>query len=575
MKKAVGFFFLAFIFSFLTFSEIQGSYLAFIEYGYHAGLVGNEKWNVFTESEYQKFENDNSWRSDPLQYIFGAMPEDILEGQKIRIGMLKSYNKLNSQQLKEVNSHEKRLERKAEFYKAIKNNYSVELLNLIKNSNIGEKTDGLILASAISTPEIVSLFIKSGMKANVKDYLGQTPLGKTESAKIAKVLLENGADVNDITKNTKRLGIEFTELALQYGANPHSIRFSSMEEIQLLLKYGANPSELFKRTSPIQKEERKFLLTKGADINVRDEDGKTIIMKLTNWLGNVVPETISFFVENNGDINAVDNQNHSALYYAIGTGRSEFILALLNNKASVSINGDNGKMLADFAEKTNNLEIRKFLVNAESVSSSTELWNGFTDQMTKAQVIARANKLLNAEARDCSWELNDREFILLNGGAPRVFSDGNLNDFAVPDTLLGYFSKNKEFNSNSGRTVDFYFYKNKLYAVNVSWNLDLKDIVIQKAKENYGNNYTLKKDDSTYSSPSYAHYVSDIYCWDLPTKKVYLKVGKRDGWLQTLTLTVFSKPLIQQYKSDSKAKQEQERKQSEEQRRKLSNQIKF
>ena len=411
---------------------------------------------------------------------------------------------------------------------------------ILKKDNQEEKKY-LLFFSVLSRNEgICSYLIENGLDVNQFDEYYNTPLMKAcsvnENTEIVDLLLRNGASVN--AKNTK-------------FATP-------------LIIASQIPNNL---------ETVKLLLLANSDVNAKDSNGETALIKATKTDSLEIAQLL---IKNNADINLVDNNNNTALFYAIKNNSKEIVKELLTKGASISLKGDKGDSLAELAGE--NDEILKLLKEHGYKPAPIELWNGFTDEMTKNQVISRADKLLNAKGKDFSSEIsneNSKMYFVSVGGAPQIFYENTYkNDFAPPDSLIGYFSKNKEF-ADSGRTVEFYFYDNQLYAVSVSWNLDLKNEIIQKAKENYGNNYRLENDSITYSYPSYATYKSDIYCWNFNNKDIYLKETKRDGWLQTLELTIFSKKQIRKYKSDLKVKTELKRQQAEEERKRNAERIKF
>ena len=196
---------------------------------------------------------------------------------------------------------------------------------------------------------------------------------------------------------------------------------------------------------------------------------------------------------------------------------------------------------------------------------ATELWNGFTDEMTKQQVISRANKLLNTTP-------SEFDSIAGNNGIELFFDDlDHSNHFLSVASVVCYSSPNKEFQRHSiygasGGNVRFYFIENILYAVEVEWNPVIADQVITKAKETYGHNFTLFPLGS----------IGVIPLWDFPDKEVYLDercitVGV-DPFPQ---LHVFSKEKMKRGREIMKQQAEAKRQKAEQERQQAANSIAF
>lgn len=403
---------------------------------------------------------------------------------------------------------------------------------ILKKDNQEEKKY-LLFFSVLSRNEgICSYLIENGLDVNQFDEYYNTPLLKAcsvnENTEIVDLLLRKGASVK--AKNTK-----FATPLIIASQIPNNI------------------------------ETVRLLLLANSDVNAKDANGETALIKATKADSL---EIVQLLIKNNADINIVDNNNNTALFYAIKNNSKEIVKELLAKGATISINGDKGDTLAELAGE--NDEILKLLKEHGYKPSPTELWNGFTDEMTKNQVIARADKLLNSKGYDCTWELNGR-----SGSIPRIFSaDDRLNDFALPTALFKYRSPNREFENIHGN-IEFYFYENKLYAIEIHWNTDIQDAVIQKAIDNYGTDYELKDDFAYYITTPQYNFDAKVYCWNKNGKKVYLNKKKCSFNPNSLVLTVFSKNLIQRYKVDLKEKEAKQRQQAEEERKKNAERIKF
>jgi ankyrin repeat protein len=160
--------------------------------------------------------------------------------------------------------------------------------------------------------DIVKILLEEGADVNAKDKYGRTALmiaseyGKRglerkyqtegpnlvgglnthyETAKVVKVLIENGADVNAQDDD---------------GDTPLS-------------------NALYQRHMEIIKE----LIKNGADVNIKVDNGRTPLHIASDWLGLQNPEIIEILISKGADINARDNDGKTPLSLAKKGGRTE------------------------------------------------------------------------------------------------------------------------------------------------------------------------------------------------------------------------------------------------------------
>lgn len=473
-----------------------------------------------------------------------------------------------------------------------------KIAKLFKKCSEIDKANALIFAASNRHKDMVLFILDSGVEVNAVGDNKTTALisasAVAENDEIIKALLEKGADVNTFDKEGENAfhkalktknNIETIELLLDKGCDVNS-KFSDSEKTPLIYAVIYDDSKV------------SYLLEKGANVNASDKSGMTALnYAVKNNNKNVVEKLISanadvnaktangetalieavklgfsdiahLLITNNAKLDSFDSRKNTALFYAIKNNYVEISKELLAKGASISINGDKGDTLAELVGE--NEEMLALLKKHGYKPAPAELWNGFTDEMTKNQVIARANKLLKAEGYDCTWELNGR-----SGSIPRIFSaNDQLNDFALPTALFKYKSPNSEFENIHGN-IELYFYANKLYAIEIHWNTNIQDSVIKKAIDNYGANYEIKDDFDYYISTPEYNFDAKIYCWNKNGKKVYLNKKKGSRGSNSLVLTVFSKNLIQQYKTDLKEKEERQRQHAENERKRNSDRIRF
>ena len=383
---------------------------------------------------------------------------------------------------------------------------------ILKKDNQEEKKY-LLFFSVLSRNEgICSYLIENGLDVNQFDEYYNTPLLKAcsvnENTEIVDLLLRKGASVK--AKNTK-----FATPLIIASQIPNNI------------------------------ETVRLLLLANSDVNAKDINGETPLIKATK--SNLL-ETVQLLIKNKADINLVDNNNNTALFYGIKNNSMEVVKELLAKGATISINGDKGDTLAELAGE--NDEILKLLKEHGYKPSPTELWNGFTDEMTKNQVIARADKLLNAKSKDDSLYSNTR------GNRNELkFSNYTIKeeDLIIPEPVvsISYDSPNEEFRSdwfyrrlNMRGNVRFIFYENLLYSIEIEWNKDLIESVIEQAKKMYGCNYSIINSRE-----------GEVLYWNLKGKEFYLRRHFED----TIELFVLSKAIMKKYKADLLIRKQNER----------------
>jgi len=215
----------------------------------------------------------------------------------------------------------------------------------------------------------LQLLLDLGYDVNAKDNKGETPLfeavrhGKIE---IGRLLIKNGADI-DLQNNEKKSSIFFAE---------------SIEMIDLLLENRAdiNTKDFRGRTilfyfcySDNDIKTFKYLIRKGADINICDEHENSLLMYASAWnlktmtyllklgldiemkndLGETALfqalrlsyKTLNFFVSHGADVNTKNKKGKTPLHCLIEEVQLDFeaVKCLLENGANPNICDHQGK----------------------------------------------------------------------------------------------------------------------------------------------------------------------------------------------------------------------------------------
>lgn len=189
-----------------------------------------------------------------------------------------------------------------------------------------KNNDGRTALMLTSNLEIAKLLIDSGADVNAKNNNGGTALTQAvnwDRLEIAKLLIDNGADTkNSLTYLTSVTKWEMVKLLIGNGADINargSGMFGNPPLIIGVINYMDNGPLLYYEYSEIL-EKIKFLIDKGADVNVKDNIGRSVLEKTIDMLNiqhwELVLEIVKLLVDNGANINAKDKNGNTALTYA-------------------------------------------------------------------------------------------------------------------------------------------------------------------------------------------------------------------------------------------------------------------
>ncbi|APR98934.1 ankyrin repeat domain-containing protein [Wolbachia endosymbiont of Folsomia candida] len=258
------------------------------------------------------------------------------------------------------------------------------------------------------------LYYKIG--PNTDDGYGNQPLHWAQNIKTILFLIDKGADVNAIAKNsiakTEYTALhcasaqgnkEIVDVLTLHNADVNikgkggytPLHLSGNKEVAgLLIKHGANVNAkdhndftpLHAAAKECRVEVAKFLIEKGADINAKDDSGyiplQYAIEKQCKEIENLLIQHIDIYqavehgyqavvkslIEHGTYINAIDNKGYTPLHWAKDVKMVDF---LIKNGADINAIDKQGYTMLHWAAKKGYQEIAELLIrkNADIIES--------------------------------------------------------------------------------------------------------------------------------------------------------------------------------------------------------------
>lgn len=221
----------------------------------------------------------------------------------------------------------------------------------------------LIKAVEQNQPAVVASLLDSGIDPNILNEDGGSPLMLASYhgfLPIVETLLRHGAKVD--AKNSRQ------ETALRLAGSAHP------DVVKVLLEHGADPNvrDFYGKTLLVavceagadrDTETVRLLLEHGADPNIRGEAG-TPLLYAVNMGPRGNTEVVRLLLEHGADPNAKDKADSSALVCAVDKHNAEIVKALIAAKASLNATDSLGRTALKVAEENQLPEIAALLRSA-------------------------------------------------------------------------------------------------------------------------------------------------------------------------------------------------------------------
>ncbi|KAF5695164.1 transcription activator acu-15 [Fusarium denticulatum] len=223
----------------------------------------------------------------------------------------------------------------------------------------------LLYAAEHGFETCVDLLLNAGAEVDFVDKSGRTPLSWAAGhghANIVSLLLQKGANPdmrdNDLERTPFLWSIKNEQIAaikilkeksppeLGYGLMPRPVPATSprLEEIQQRYK-AVKPDFDWSKTSGgdlllwalgcqdgIEEDDITFLIEQGADVNVKKEDGTSVLCQAC-WSG--YGKVVSLLIEKGVDPNCADTDGRTPLASAAGAGHKEIVQNLLDHDVDI------------------------------------------------------------------------------------------------------------------------------------------------------------------------------------------------------------------------------------------------
>jgi cytohesin len=286
----------------------------------------------------------------------------------------------------------------------------------------------LDVAAQTSRIEIAKLFLEHGAKVNPPDPHGWTPLYYaliSRHEEMAALLLTNGADPNvkfeyslnprpgtGFPPGSNLVKKDYTPLLLAtYLGNPNLVQLLLSNKADPNMKSAEGDTPLFNGltygTPTLKRQMVLPLVAKGADVDIRDTQGMTPLMRAVQMGDN---ELVELFLAHKANVNAQDKRGWSALHYAAefstqgnavplaqdllaagakvnareSDGRTPLNIALLPRSSFAPTQSELAEFLrhhgaAEYVPNPKGIEIRRGQSYSSLVfSKDTNNWNQFT-----------------------------------------------------------------------------------------------------------------------------------------------------------------------------------------------------
>lgn len=274
----------------------------------------------------------------------------------------------------------------------------------------------MIIACEKGYTVLVRAFLKAGADITKKTKYGDTALVKAIAGKhqpIAKMLIKHHPEFD----RKEALGaaivagdIDIARILLTREVDVNERRFKG----GTLLMLAADDPALI-----------KFLIEKGADVNAKDDDGETALMKAVASYAKTNLSCVNLLLAKGADINAVNSTGETPLIMAVKKFNVEMAALLLKKGSSADIKDKKGKSAWTYAFESDSKPMLSLLEKAHAAKD----YNGME---WKGNVCKQSAEFIKVIDNPSEWSnLWERAF-------EKAAPDLNFEKYAVACVFLGY-----------------------------------------------------------------------------------------------------------------------------------------
>lgn len=283
--------------------------------------------------------------------------------------------------------------------------------------------------------ETIKLLVEKGVDVNVKNKQNETPLFKAiqrEDAKSVKFLIENGANVNEEGKAILLLPILRKKLDI--------VKLLVENGAKLETKSRDDMTALDYAVIYKEAEIAKYLLEKGAILSLKS------IQRIVSENYNI--EFVKLLIERVANVDAKYTESGvTALMYAAKYGRVEVAKLLIEKGANVNLQGDRGETPLIMGIDAGSIEMVSLLIEKGANLEIAENTNG-TTPLIEAVLTSSLPilKLLVEKGANLDKQDNDGNTALIAAAA---------NDEEAPELIKFLLEKGakKDIKNNDGQTA--------------------------------------------------------------------------------------------------------------------------
>lgn len=255
------------------------------------------------------------------------------------------------------------------------NDGSVDIARLLiaykANVDAGDKDQktALMIACEKGNADLAEALFKAGASVNLKSKYGDTALDKAISAhhvRIVRMLVENNS-------NYDRKSAVFSAVI---AGNLEIIRLLMTGEVNVNMR-GFGGNTLLMLAADADVDIVKYLMEKGADPALRNDEGETALMKAVRSYKETGFSTVRYLIERGSDVNAVNRKNETALILAVKKSDVKLVRLLIEKGCALSPKDEAGKSALTYAIENSNSELAGLLEKAGAVRDYLGMeWKG-------------------------------------------------------------------------------------------------------------------------------------------------------------------------------------------------------